>query len=236
MQTLIPIIGDMRHLLSCWPWRLDVPGPILQGPGYCQSRSTTIFPAVDMYFRLLTAFRFHFSSQTEFLGRYSASCWNTQLMMRTVNDGCCASQWCAALWRRAPSCTVRPVINYNYRLIRHRCVYILQSHLGYQRLRYSITPITEFAFLFFFAVMWLKNDSFSSTMTSKPLVFWYFTKHCLIWTQGLFSVVNIWVSNPHCTALFYMECQQKYSCPVVHMGQGLLKLVTVLLCQNTLLI
>ena len=49
-------------------------------------------------------------------------CWWWQLQ---TSGRCCASQWCDAI-RRAPSYTVRPVINYNYRLIRHGCVYILQ--------------------------------------------------------------------------------------------------------------
>ncbi len=59
-------------------WRSPVPPilptlasrcPILQGPGYCQSRSTAIFPAADIYFRLLTAFRLHFSNFSDFSNR-----------------------------------------------------------------------------------------------------------------------------------------------------------------------
>ncbi len=82
-DTATPIIGDPGCLLSCRPLRSDVPGLILQGTGYCQSRSTAVYPPVDIYFRLLVAFRFHFS-QTEFIGWYSTSCWNS--MMRTIND------------------------------------------------------------------------------------------------------------------------------------------------------
>ena len=116
-DTATPIIGDPGCLPSCRPWRSDVPGLILQGPGYCQSRSTAIFPAV-----LQAPYGFPFP----LLGWYSASCWNTLLMMRTihVNDKF-VSQWCAVIRLRAPSYTVRPVINYYYHLLRHECVYIL---------------------------------------------------------------------------------------------------------------
>ncbi len=116
------IIGDPRCLLSCRPWRSDVPDPILQVPGYCQSRYTTTFPTVDM----LQASN-GFSSWLLLSERISLPVQHLLLKhaVYDASDKYRASQWCAVI-RCAPSHNVRPVIHYNYRLIRHECVYIPQ--------------------------------------------------------------------------------------------------------------
>ncbi len=43
-----PIISDPHYLLFGWPLRSAITDQILQVPGYCQSRYTTIFLAVDI--------------------------------------------------------------------------------------------------------------------------------------------------------------------------------------------
>ena len=73
-DTATPIIGDPRCLLSCRHRRPDVPGLTQQGSGYSQSRSTAIFPTVDILQASYGCPSLHFSSQTEFLSWYSASC------------------------------------------------------------------------------------------------------------------------------------------------------------------
>ncbi len=85
-DTVTPIIGDPGCLPTCRPLRSAVPDPIPQVPGYCQSRYTTKFLAVDMFHA-----SYGFSSPLPFSGRrrevetlhlarYSGCCWNT------VND------------------------------------------------------------------------------------------------------------------------------------------------------
>ncbi len=98
--------------------------PIPQVPGYWQSQCTAIFLAVDMFQASYRLSSLLFSDRIRRLVQ-------RLLLKHSVDDA--SGKYCASQWY-APSHTVsRPVINYNCRLIRHECVYILQrNYLGYQ--------------------------------------------------------------------------------------------------------
>ena len=113
-----------------------IPGLILQGPGYCQSRSTAIFIAVDI---LQASYGFQFPLLSDRIPRlvqrlvlkHSVDDANYKRVVNVLLDD-------VLLYDEPLAVQLDRFINCNYRLIRHECVYVLQRiYLGYQWLRYT---------------------------------------------------------------------------------------------------